>query len=222
MSEDSEEKRLQEIAAQLSCPVGEKGVKTAQNMAVNNDGMTALAVKAIGLAKDDVVLEIGPGNGSHVPSVLKGFKHVLYYGVDISELMVTEAQRLNRGVQGADFSLSDGQQLNFADEFFSKVFTVNTIYFWKDAVGYLKEILRVLKPGGLFSVAFGAKEFMAGLAFTKYGFNLYTLDEVCQLLIQAGFEITGADRTTERVRSNGGGMVDREVVVVSGLKPVTE
>ena len=218
MSEDFEENRLKEIAAQLSCPAGEKGVKTAENMAVNNDGMTRLAVSAIDLVKDDVVLEIGPGNGSHVSGILKGFKHVLYYGVDISELMVTEAQKLNKGVQGADFSLSDGHQLNFADEFFSKVFTVNTIYFWKDPEGYLKEIFRVLKPAGMLSVAFGAKEFMAGLAFTKYGFNLYSSDEVCQLLTNAGFEINGVKRAMEQVRSNGGGMVNREVVVVSGLK----
>lgn len=218
MSEELNENHLREIAAQLSCPTGDRGLKTAENMAINNGGMTSLAIAAIGLVQDDVVLEIGPGNGSHVPGLLKGFKHVLYYGVDISELMITEARKLNAGIESADFSLSDGERLNFADGFFSKVFTVNTIYFWKDVPEYLKEIFRVLKPGGLFSVVFGSKEFMVSLAFTKYGFKLYNARQVSQQLTGAGFKHITIARSTEQVRSNGGGMVNREVIIVNAVK----
>lgn len=222
MSADSNEQHLMEIAKQLSCPNGEKGLKTAANMAMNNGQMTALAVHALQLQSTDTVLEIGPGNASHVAGILKNSKHLLYYGVDISELMVTEAIKLNEAVVAtgqADFSLSDGEQLNFADDFFSKIFTVNTLYFWKNPDKYVKEISRVLKPGGVFSLAFAPRTFMETLAFTKYNFQLYSSAEACDLLKNNGFNIVLVDSSTEKVRSNAGMEVNREVIIVMAVKP---
>lgn len=222
MSENPKEKQLIELAEQLSCPTGELGVKTGERMAVNNDHMISLAVSALALQATDIVLEIGPGNGSHVVEILKDFRHLLYYGVDISELMVQEALKINKAeveAGHADFSLSDGEKLNFADSYFSKVFTVNTLYFWKDPKVYLAEILRVLRPGGVFSLAFGAKEFMETLPFTKYNFSLYSCAEGRELLQNNGFDIINISVSTEKVMSNAAVMVDREVIVITAMKP---
>lgn len=222
MFEDPTEKHLIELAEQLSCPEGEMGVRTGERMAVNNDHMISLAVGALALQATDIVLEIGPGNGSHVAEILKDFRHLLYYGVDISELMVQEALKINKAEVAAghaDFSLSDGEKLNFADSYFSKVFTVNTLYFWKDPQAFLAEILRVLRPGGIFSLAFATKAFMQTLPFTKYNFSLYSCAEGRELLQNNGFDIIDISVTTEKVMSNAALMVDREVVVITAMKP---
>ncbi|MGY0035529.1 class I SAM-dependent methyltransferase [Pedobacter sp. NJ-S-72] len=109
MSENPKQPDFKEIAGQLGCPSGDKGIRTAENMAVNNNNMIMLTISALDLNPGDVVLEIGPGNGSHVVSLLKDIKYLLYYGVDISPLMISEAIKLNLASVAsgrADFSLS--------------------------------------------------------------------------------------------------------------------
>ncbi|QNK64462.1 class I SAM-dependent methyltransferase [Pedobacter sp. PAMC26386] len=221
MSENPNQPDFKEIAGQLNCPSGEIGIRAAKNMAVNNSNMISLAISAIASESNDVVLEIGPGNGAHVVPFLRGIKYLLYYGVDISPLMVDEAIKLNMDsvVSGrADFSLSDGENLNFANEFFTKIFTVNTLYFWKDPKAYATEIWRVLKPGGIFSLTFGARQFMEKLPFTKYGFHLYNDQEAVELLLSCGFEIKEISTHTETVKSNAGMAVERDIVIINALK----
>jgi len=223
MPEKLNESDLKELAGQLGCPNGEKGVKTAENMAVNNGHMIALAISAMDAGPNDVILEIGPGNAAHVKNILSPNRDILYYGVDISPLMISEANKLNHATVSAgraDFSLSDGEKLNFATGFFSKVFTVNTLYFWKDPLAYTQEILRVLRPGGTLTLTFAARHFMETLPFTKYDFKLYSLADAENLLRKGGFEIGQVNLHQETVRSNAAGMrVEREVTIITAIKP---
>ncbi|AMP98593.1 Methyltransferase type 11 [Pedobacter cryoconitis] len=222
MSDHSNKPDFKEIAGQLGCPSGDKGIKTAEAMAVNNGNMIGLTIAGLSPKSNDVILEIGPGNGSHVISLLANTKHLLYYGVDISALMISEAIKLNTTAVAcgrADFSLSDGMQLNFADGFFTKIFTVNTLYFWKDPKAYATEIRRVLKPGGIFILTFAPREFMEKLPFTQYGFHLYSREEAEELLIGSGFEILEVHLHKEMVRSNSAGMeVEREIILINAVK----
>ena len=55
-------------------------------------------------------------------------------------------------------SLGDAQSTGFANEFFSKVYTVNTIYFWTDLAAGFDEVRRILRPGGIFVNGFYPKE----------------------------------------------------------------
>lgn len=222
MSNDLNKSDFKEIAGQLGCPNGDKEIKTAEMMAINNGHMIALTIASLNPKPNDVILEIGPGNGSHVVSLLAATKHLLYYGVDISTLMVQEAIKLNKEAVSsarADFSLSNGMQLNFAAGFFTKVFTVNTLYFWKDPKAYAVEILRVLRPGGLFSLTFAPRAFMEKLPFTQYDFRLYSREEAEDLLISSGFEIKEVHLHKEMVRSNAAGMeAERDIIIINAVK----
>ena len=223
MSENPIKPDFKEIAGQLGCPSGEKGIKTAESMAINNSNMIELTISALDLKPSDVVLEIGPGSGSHVVPLLKNIKHLLYYGVDISALMISEAIKLNSASVAsgrADFSLSDGEKLNFSADFFTKIFTVNTLYFWKDPKAYATEIWRVLKPGGIFNLTFGSRDFMEKLPFTQYDFQLYSQQEAEELLISSGFEIKNTCLHTEKVRSNAGMEVERDLIIINAVKPI--
>ncbi|MBB5636953.1 ubiquinone/menaquinone biosynthesis C-methylase UbiE [Pedobacter cryoconitis] len=223
MSETPNKPDFKEIAGQLGCPSGDKGLRTAESMAINNGNMITLTISELNLKPNDVVLEIGPGNGSHVIQLLKDIKYLLYYGVDISSLMISEAVKLNESfvTSGrADFSLSDGEKLNFAADFFTRIFTVNTLYFWRNPKAYAAEILRVLKPGGLFSLTFGSREFMEKLPFTQYDFQLYSQQEAEELLLSSGFKIRSVNLQTEKVRSNAGMDVERDIIIINAVKPL--
>ncbi|KIO75116.1 hypothetical protein TH53_22540 [Pedobacter lusitanus] len=221
MAEKPNQPDFKELAGQLSCPSGAQGVKTAESMAATNGNMIALTISALNPKPNDVLLEIGPGNGFHVPALLNEIKYLLYYGVDISPLMVSEAIKLNKDAVTsgrADFSLSDGEKLNFAADFFTKIFTVNTLYFWKDPKAYAVEILRVLRPGGIFSLTFGTREFMEKLPFTPYDFHLYSQHEAEELLRGCGFSIISVNLHTEKVRSIAGEEVERDMVIINAQK----
>lgn len=225
MSEINDETQLMEIAKQLSCPSGEYGIMTARNMASHNNNMISEAILALNLKDKQRVLEIGPGGGEHVPNVLRQAKSLRYYGVDISELMVAESIKANLELTDsgqATFTLANGKTLAFFNEFFDCGFTVNTIYFWNEPKAYAQEIMRVLKPGGLFSVAFAPKNFMEKLPFTKYTFQLYSLEEAHALFVSAGFVIINSDSHLETITSNAGQTIDREFIILNLQKPIDE
>jgi ubiquinone/menaquinone biosynthesis C-methylase UbiE len=225
MPEMKDETQLMEIAKQLSCPSGEYGILTAQNMASHNHNMISEAILVLDLADEQRVLEIGPGGGDHVSKVFKQAKNLKYYGVDISELMILESVKENQKLVNsgqATFTLANGKTLAFFNEFFDCALTVNTIYFWNEPMAYAQEIMRVLKPGGLFSVAFAPKDFMEKLPFTKYTFHLYNLEEAHALFVSAGFVVINSDSHQETITSNAGQTIDREFIILTLQKPLDE
>jgi ubiquinone/menaquinone biosynthesis C-methylase UbiE len=212
---------LKAIAKQLCCPEGEHGIKTGEVMNVNNIGMTYAAIDALSLQNQDHILEIGHGNAGHLAYLLGKANDIHYQGADISQTILKEARKINEtfiAAGQARFELTDGETLPFPNEIFEKIFTVNTLYFWKNPVSYLKEIKRVLKPSGLFVLCFADKTFMEKLPFTPYGFQLYDLDNANDLLVQSGFTVINKATHTEEINSNAGFKVTRDyhTILVKG------
>ncbi|RDC56787.1 class I SAM-dependent methyltransferase [Pedobacter chinensis] len=219
MEHQHSEEDLKNIAKQLSHPEGEHGIKTGEAMNINNSGMIHSAIDNLNLQFNDYVLEIGPGNGAHLEYFLGKEKNLIYFGVDISKTMIEQANKLNSKFVGrggsALFHLVDGSILPFITEQFDKIFTVNTIYFWKNPLEYLQEIKRVLKPKGTFVLCFADKSFMEKLPFTKYGFTLYEPEELKMLLSSAGFDVQEVIKKTEQINSNADFRVERDYYVIS-------
>lgn len=212
---------LMEIARQLSNPDGDHGVEVGERMNLSNGNMIKRGIESLGIQKGDAVLEIGPGNGSHVSSILDLAGEITYHGVDISETMVLEAQKKNAhwGNTGrVTFTLSDGHSLDFQDNFFDSIFTVNTVYFWENPIAYAKEIFRVLKPNGVFNLVFADKDFMAKLPFTEFGFQLYDKNSAETLLKDAGFSIHQTIEEVEATQSNLGVLVNRPIIMILARK----
>jgi len=211
--EKNSEEELKNIARQLSCPEGEYGIKTAEIMHINNIGMTRSAIDALEIRAAEKVLEIGHGNAAHIAYLFSKTENIQYFGADISETIITEAKKINsefikKGI--AHFQLTDGEILPFNGDQFDKIFTVNTIYFWKKPISYLQEIKRVLKPDGSFALCFADKCFMETLPFTPYGFELYDLEKAKRLLFETGFQIEKIISKTESIQSNTGLSVARD------------
>jgi ubiquinone/menaquinone biosynthesis C-methylase UbiE len=72
-------------------------------------------------------------------------------GVDYSKASVAAARRTNKaGIESGRVEIQSASvsQLPFPDESFDLVTAVETHYYWPDFVADLREIWRVLKPGG--------------------------------------------------------------------------
>jgi ubiquinone/menaquinone biosynthesis C-methylase UbiE len=142
------------------------------------------------LRPDHHVLEIGFGGGSALAQVTEGVSTGVVAGVDFSPDMVRQAERRFRRpiAEGRmRVQLGDVSRLPFPEASFDRVFTINTIYFWPDALQGMSEIRRVLKNGGRAAVALRSKEKMEKYAVTKYDFRLFSPEEVADLMRQAGF-----------------------------------
>ncbi|MBH8575626.1 class I SAM-dependent methyltransferase [Nostocaceae cyanobacterium CENA369] len=216
------EKELQELAGQLSHPNGENGIHTAYSMNVANDNMIRHAIDQVETKAHSKILEIGPGNGIHIKYLFEKEANLNYYGIDVSELMVEEAQKLNSEFttsKKAVFELTDGEKISHPDSFFNNIFTANTIYFWKNPEEYLTEIFRVLQPEGTFILAFIPKEVMEKIPFSKYGFELYDTEKAKSLLEATGFRIETIVSEQEEVLSNTGEVKIRTFTIIKALKP---
>lgn len=212
------EKELQELAGQLRCPEGDEGRQVGEMMNAVNSNMIIKAIESLQLKDNDKVLEIGPGNGSHVKSIVESGKGIVYHGIDISDTMVAEAQKLNSGLHDISFLVTDGKSIPFDPGYFDKIVTTNTIYFWEDPQDYANEITRVLKQGGLLSIGFIPSSTMQYLPFAKYGFTQYDIEATGKLITGAGMEVEGAVTHTELVPTISGEQVEREFVILTAKK----
>ncbi|MEK6480043.1 class I SAM-dependent methyltransferase [Catalinimonas sp. 4WD22] len=216
MEQEISEEELKSIAAQLSRPEGKEGIDMAQLMHETNINMTLSTIQLLALQPHDRLLELGHGNCAHLNEILKQAENVRYYGLEISAAMKEEAEKINAESVARDcavYHLYDGNTIPFEDESFENIMTVNTIYFWEQAVALLKEIYRVLKKGGKVCITYAHKDFMQKLPFTRHGFELYDQEKIEKLVSQTSFTLADVVHKTERVKSKTGEMVERHFSV---------
>lgn len=214
-----EEKDLKILAQNLANPQGEKGIQIGEMMNATNIGMTLESIHSLLIEDSEHILEIGHGNAGHLKSFLKIAKDLKYTGIDISETMHNEAKNLNVEFKNqADFILYEGEKLPFEDGVFDKIFTVNTVYFWKNPVEYLNEIYRVLKDSGTFILTFGQRDFMETLPFTAYDFKLYSNEEMEELISKSHFKRMKISEKEEEIKSKTGDELIKRIYTVLTIK----
>ena len=112
---------------------------------------TKLLLKEINIPENPVCLDIGCGTGISTFELAKIIKdNGTIYGIDFSQPMIDiskkKAEQL--GFPEVKFSTGDAEQLDFPDSMFDIVLSNQVIPFIPDRRKALKEIYRVLKPGG--------------------------------------------------------------------------
>jgi len=178
-----------ELAAQLRKPEGQQGIETGKSMNDGNKYMYSFTYSLLNLRDPDTILEIGFGNGKFIQDLLSVNK-CQYSGIDFSETMVKEAIDLNQELirqERAEIQKANLSSIPYPDEKFDKVFTINTLYFWKNPRKDILEISRVLKTGGKLFITIRPKSIVQHLEFTKHGFTLYEADDVKALMESGGF-----------------------------------
>jgi SAM-dependent methyltransferase len=93
------------------------------------------------------LLDIGCGPGVMVEHLAgQGFE---FYGVDISEEMIAECRRRFGHLPGTSFSVGAIEHIDAPDAFFDVVVCVGVMEYLDDDVAAVRELARVLKPGGV-------------------------------------------------------------------------
>lgn len=133
------------ISDQLSRPKGRAGRLVAAAMNRGNRDLNARAIDLLDVGPSNRVLDLGFGGGStFAPLLARGATVV---GVDRSEDMVAAA-RARHAADAVEVHHADVQALPLVDGAVDRVLTVNTVYFWPDLPAALREVARVLAPGG--------------------------------------------------------------------------
>jgi ubiquinone/menaquinone biosynthesis C-methylase UbiE len=96
------------------------------------------------------ILDIGSGRGYISLLLAARNPQATIQGIDYSPMQVraAEALRKQRKIDNCRFSRGDAMRIMFHDEAFDAVVSVGSIKHWPEGLRGLREMYRVLKPGG--------------------------------------------------------------------------
>ena len=177
--------------SQFAKPTGFFGKILAKGMARGHKDFYKNAVKAINPKKDDEYLEIGFGSGIFIKKYMSHVSKIA--GIDYSEDMVKLASDINRKLVEsgkAEFKQGYASSLPWADNEFTVVTAIEVFFFLNETEKTLKEIFRILKPGGrlIIEMAFNKDDGVDHKRhIKKMNLKLYTGEEMKKLLKKAGF-----------------------------------
>jgi SAM-dependent methyltransferase len=119
-----------------------------------------LVASAVDLSAREV-LEVGSGRGGGAAFVARRLRPRRMVGVDISPRAVALC-RAWHAVPGLSFEVGNAEQLGFADASFDAVLNVESSHCYGDLGAFVREVRRVLRPGGHFLYAdFRARDELA-------------------------------------------------------------
>ncbi len=178
------------IARQLREPSGLFGRKVmARMLNKSNARINKLAVDFLAPQPEDQVLDIGFGGGTGLQDLMQRVNKGVVHGAEISVAMLRQARvhfaaELNKG--RLKLHEAHVEALPFGPRTLNGICSVNTIYFWPSAQNGMREISRILAPGGAVVIGMRSAESMRDHPVTQYGFSFYTAEEVGDLMHHCG------------------------------------
>ena len=100
------------------------------------------------IGSSERILDLGCGNGWATRLLAKAGAGTSAVGIDASEEMIKRAEELHSFTIRARYERGRFEELDFKDEHFDRVFSMEALYYSPDLDKALAEIHRVLKPGG--------------------------------------------------------------------------
>jgi SAM-dependent methyltransferase len=166
--------------------------------------LTDWAFTHLEIPPDATVLDVGCGGGRTIEKL--AVKAGQVYGVDYASGSVASSRAHNKRLiaEGrVHVEQASVSELPFADDRFDLVTAIETQYYWPNLQGDMKEVLRVLKPGGRLMVVAesykGARnDAVLGPVMNLLGSSRLSLDDHRALFLAAGYE--GVEIDEERAR----------------------
>ena len=139
----------------------------------------------------DRVLDVGCGTGWLVRRIAPLVPTGLAAGLDVSDSMVRRAEVLSAELPNVAFARGEVEAIPWDSGFFTKLLSVESAYYWPDPARGLREIFRVLSPGG--SAWIVINYYRDNLHCHQWGellkvpTHLFSAEEWAELFRQAGF-----------------------------------
>jgi len=138
------------------------------------------------------VLDVGCGSGWATRLLADYASNGRVTGIDISDEMVELARESSQSHANVDYEVASTEKLPFADNEFTHAFSMESLYYYRNIAQALKEIHRVLKPGGLFvavvDLYWENEATHQWIDTLKVPVELFSIDDYRSLFIDAGFE----------------------------------
>jgi ubiquinone/menaquinone biosynthesis C-methylase UbiE len=146
------------------------------------------------------VLDIGCCDGYFTNFILQNSQAKHLTGIDVLKHAITYAQKRYRNEDRLTFQLGEAHALQFKDKAFDHIFCLEALEHVEDPLIVLKEMRRVLKPGGkihilipaenmLFKVIWAAWTHYRGKIWHGSHLHEYENDEVLRYIKKAGFKV---------------------------------
>jgi ubiquinone/menaquinone biosynthesis C-methylase UbiE len=180
---------------QFMLPRGLAGRVLARMMPLGHNAIYKRVSKVLNLQPEDELAEVACGGGHFLKKYASGVRHVS--GLDLSDVQVKLARRNLRDrikTGTADIVMGDASKLPWEDNRYSVATAMGSIMGFPDPLESLKEMHRVLRPGGraVISIEYNAED---GKDYSNYinkwGMWLWTEEDVIKMMKEAGFtEVT--------------------------------
>jgi ubiquinone/menaquinone biosynthesis C-methylase UbiE len=120
-------------------------------MNIRHSRVTDWGLQHISIDRHDTILDVGCGGGRTIRKLAAIATEGKVHGIDLSPASVAVARKTNRQeieTGRVEIRQASVSALPFPDAMFDLVTAVETHYFWPDLPADMREVLRVLKPGG--------------------------------------------------------------------------
>ena len=182
---------------QCQNPTGWLGRLVLRNMNSRHSKVTDWGLSQASIGKQDIILDVGCGGGRTVSKLAAIATQGKVYGVDHSTESVAMAMRTNKqwiDIARVEVREASVSRLPFSEGAFDVITAVETHFWWPALPTDLREVLRVLKPGGRLIII--AEVYKGAKAFTskaveryseKTGMALLSVEEHRELFTDAGY-----------------------------------
>jgi len=120
-------------------------------MNIGHSKLTDWGLRHISIDTHDTILDVGCGGGRTIRKLAAIATEGKVYGIDHAAASVAVARKTNKPwieMGRAVIRQASVSHLPFSDDMFDLSTAIETHFFWPDLPGDMRDVLRVLKPGG--------------------------------------------------------------------------
>ncbi len=182
---------------QCSKPKGAWGRFTLWRMNLSHSKLTDWGLAHVSIEDQFTILDVGCGGGRTVGKLAAIATQGKVYGVDYSDESVAATKRTNAkwiAIGRVEVQQGSVSQLPFPDAMFDLITAVETHFWWPDVPADMREVFRVLKPGGTFiaiaEIYKGANTMAAKIiekSAPKVGMTLLSVEEHREFFASTGY-----------------------------------
>jgi len=159
--------------------------------------ITAIA-RALDIDAVGSLLEVGTGTGLHALRLMEGSR-VRYVGLDVSSAMLETARgRLHGFRDRVQLAVADGSRVPFPDGTFDAAFCAGTLHHMADPSRGLRELVRVVRPGGRVAAMEPNWKFPSVLAYTAMTRAEWNTFKISPARLEAWARASGLDEVRVR------------------------